>query len=216
MTTTFTEQLRVPPASNAWDADGEGMHSLIPFDLIRGLNNLVTYCNPHLHYVQNSNNDLGIFHVAYTGAGHECFIVQFPLLVPLWAVRAAWTAGAGPNAISGSSLSAVTLYIAADPYTGIAGLSGGGDATSAGAFDTTNLTPGYGARTKLTTVTAGNYGLIDDSGTGIALGNAMTRFISDGAVGVNTKRLGYAILTATGGTSCALQVYDISVWFLPS
>jgi hypothetical protein len=44
----------------------------------------------------------------------------------------------------------------------------------------------------------------------------MTRFISDGAVGINTKRLGYGILTATGGTSSSVEIHDVSVWFLPS
>lgn len=218
MSKTFTEQLRVPPASNTWNADGEGMHSLFPLDLIRGLNNLATYCNPHLHYVQNSNGSAapGGFQTAYSGAGHECFLVEFPLLIPLWASRAVWTAGAGCSSGSSSSLSAVGLYIAADPYTGVAGLSGGGDASNNGAFDTTNLTPGYGHRSVSLTVSAGNYGLADDSSTGITITNTLARFIDDGAGSVNTKRLGYAILTATGGTSCSVEIHDVSIWFLPS
>lgn len=219
MSKIFTEQLRVPPASNTWNADGEGMHSLFPMDLLRGLNNLATYCNPHLHYVQNSwstSGNTGAFSEFYTGAGHECFMVQFPILIPLWAVRAAWTAGAGANSLSSSSLTAVGFYLAADPYTGVAGLGDGGDETNNGAFDTTNLTAGYGHRSVSITVAAGAYNVADDSSTGVVLTSTMMRPISTGAVGVNTKQLGYGILTATGGTSCALQLFDISVWFLPS
>ena len=218
MSTTFTEQLQLPPASNTWDADGEGMHSLFPLDLIRGLNNLATYCNPHLHYMQSANGSPspGGFKTTYTGATRECFLVQFPVLVPLWGSRAVWTAGARSSSGSASSLTAVGFYLAADPYTGVAGASDGGDTSNQGAFDTTNLTTGYGHRSVSITVTAGNYGLADDSTTGVVLTNAMTRFISDGAVGINTKRLSYGILTATGGTSSSVEIHDISVWFLPS
>lgn len=208
MAFTFTEQANLPPASaNSLTADGEGMHSLVPHDLVRGLNNLGTYVNNHLHYVQGSPATTlhlsGRVSVTYTGTARECFLLEVPVFAPLWAVRMVWTAGARCVAVSQSN---VKLYLAKTPYIG----------SASSAFDTTLLATGYKTRTVSVSITTGQYSLADDSSTGITpIDDNATTLFSPG-IGSNTKRKGYAIVTATGGTNATVGVEDITLWFLPS
>ena len=216
MAITYTEQGNLPPIPTAaldaasLTADGEGMHSLIPHDLVRGLNNLGTYVNPHVHYVQGASltsltGAMGVVQVAYTGTTRECFMLQIPLLCPLWAKRMVWTVGATCTAVS---LSTVKVYMSRDPYTGVAGVSG--------AFDTTKLGTGYRSRSVSVGLSAGSYGLADDSSTGITpIDSDVSRDFNPGATS-RGKRGAYAIVTATGGTNASLEIDDCSFWFLPT
>lgn len=207
MSKTFTEQVNLPPAGTPWAADGEGMHSAIPFDLARGLNNLGTYCNNHLHYVQGSSSTTtisdGVIESLVHDPPQERFILEIPVLVPLWAYRLVWVAGAKCVAVS---LTAVTLYFAKDPYAG----------ERDDPFNTSLLATGYRSRAVSMSLTAGQYGLADDSSTGLdARSNDVARDINAG-IGLHTKRRGYAIITSTGGANATVQLYDTSIWFLPS
>ena len=207
---TFTEQLNMPVTAET--ADGQGMHSLIPHDFVRGLNNLGTYVNNHMHYVQGSGASMtvnaftainGRMQNFYTGASREMILFQVPVFAPLWAVRMAWTSGARCVAVSMSTL---TVYLARDPYFG--------DATST--FDVTLLSSGYLSRVASSLgLTTGAYGFSADT-TGITpIDNGCTRVFSPGQ-GRDTKRKGYLIVTGTGGTDATVAVEDFTVWFLPS
>lgn len=206
MAKTFTEQVNLPPASAAWDADGEGMHTAYSYDLVRGLNNLGTYVNNHAHYVQGSSSTTATADGAVThsaDAGEELFMLQIPILVPLWAKRLVWTVGAKPAT---GTLSTVTLYLAKTPYTG----------NVVDAFSTANLTAGYKSRAVTVSLSAGTYGIADDSSTGVTPIDSDTCSDINAGIGWHTKRLTYGIVTATAGTTASIQVYDSSFWFLPS
>lgn len=207
MAITFTEQGNIPPASaSSLTADGEGMHSYFPYDLVRGLNNLGTYVNNHLHYVQGWANSTSETHGRFVSAVSttgEHFLAQFPVFVPLWAVRMVWTAGA--RNVSGTSMTNVKVYLSRTAYIG----------NRSTAFDATTLASGYKSRTVTVSLSAGAYSLADDSSTGITpIDDNVTRKFSPG-IGRDTKRTGYAIITGTG-TSSTVAVEDFSLWFLPS
>ncbi len=210
MAITFTQQGNVPPSStNSLTADGEGMHSWIPLDLVYSLNNLGTYVNNHWHYAQASapgTADTSGTRFVSTGStiGTEYFLTEFPVFIPLWAVRMVWTAGA--RCVSGTQ-TAVKVYLSRAPYIG----------SKVATFDTSLLTTGYKTRSVTVSLTAGQYSLADDSSTGITPidDNATTKF-SPGN-GLQTKRKGYVVLTGVvGASSGAVSVEDFSLWFLPS
>ena len=207
MAITYTEQACVPPTStDSLTADGEGMHTYFPYDLVRGLNNLGTYVNNHWHYVQASNiNSLqrdGRAYASYTGSATEMFLMQVPAFIPLWAVRMVWTAGARCVAVSQSN---IKVYLSRAPYTGVA----------SDAFDST-LIPASLSRTASVSITTGQYSLADDSSTGITPIDDSATFLISAGIGSNTKREGYVIVTAAGGTDATVGVEDFSFWFLPS
>jgi len=207
MAFTFTSQCNVPPASaSSLTADGEGMHSYFPYDLVRGLNNLGTYVNNHWHYVQASavstGQREGRAYASYTASATEMFLLQVPAFIPLWAVRMAWTAGARCVAVSQSN---IRVYLSRSPYAGVA----------TDPFDST-LIPASLSRTVSVSITTGQYSLADDSSTGITPIDDSATFLISPGTGSNTKREGYVIVTATGGTNATVGVEDFSFWFLPS
>lgn len=205
MAITFNEQANVPNASGvttALDADGEGMHSLLAYDMVRALNNLGTYVNNHTHYAQNQRN--GRLTVTYVGGAREIFMCQMHVIIPLWATRMIWTCGARGTV----GLTAVTVYLARELYTGVDGATG--------AFDTSNLATGYSSRAISVSASGGAYALAIDDTAGITpINNDNSRGFNFGSAS-NAKRHAYAIITASGGVNDTLTICDFTCWFSAS
>jgi hypothetical protein len=207
---TFTEQ-GTPPSSNI-DADGDGMHTLIPYDFVRGLNNLGTYVNPHIHYAQSGSYNLstgasGLITVTYVGASSERYLLQIPVIIPFWAIRMAWVVGA--RGMGATTLNTITTYLSKTPYTGPDG--------NDGAFNAAGMTTGYLSRAvSMSTLTGGAYELADDSSTGITPISGSLYQLIDSNGESKTMALGYAIVTGTGGASATIELDDFTCWFLPS
>jgi hypothetical protein len=198
MSKTFTEQGYLPNSTVTWDSDGEGMHSLLPYDFVRGLNNLGTYVNPHAHFVADALG--GASTLVASVNGREYMFIQVPLYIPLWATRVVWTVGAHCTLVS---LASVTVYLAKDPYI----------TTGATPFSSANLTAGFKSSTKTLSLTPGTYGLADDSSTGFTSLTDCSRAATTAPKG---KRLTYAIVTAIGGAVASFEIVDCSFWCLPS
>ena len=196
---TLTEQCGV--ATDAWTADAQGMHAHIPFDMVRYANNLATYCNNHTHFFFGS---LGPIQMSSTVA-REIFMCQVPIAVPLWAAKLRWTAGVSCTT---GTLTAASIYISPNVYSGV-----GGDGTvNQGAFDTLNLKYGYVTRSVSVSVSAGEYELADDSGTGIyPLDQSVVHRVSAGS-----KLVTNLIVTlTTGSANTAAELHDFTCWFTP-
>ena len=119
MAITYTDAANAPPSDAARDAshddwldDGEAMHSLFARDLPTQLNNLASYCQPWPQYVQTCDTTAsGVLSISPTVAG-EYLVFQFPLVVPIGALRMFWTAGMeriGPrdSRVKGSGVKAI-------------------------------------------------------------------------------------------------------------
>jgi len=210
MSKTFTEQ-STPPSTNI-DADGDGMHSVLPYDMVRGLNNLGTYVNPFIHYAQSgswnsSTGASGLVSVTYTGASTERFMLQIPVVIPFWAVRMAWTVGA--RGMGATTLNTITMRLSKTPYTGPDG--------NDGAFNAAGIATGSLTRAvSMSLLTGGAYALADDSSTGITPITSDLYQLVDTNGESKTRAITYAIVTATGGTSATVEVDDVTIWFLPS
>lgn len=207
---TFTEQGGL--LSSNLDADGDGMHSLIPHDLVRGLNNLGTFVNPFVHYAQSGSfnsisNATGLVSVTYAGASSERYMLQIPVRIPFWAVRMLWTVGA--RGMGATTLNTITTYLSKTPYIGPDG--------NDGVFNALGMTTGYLSRSvSMSLLTGGSYALADDSSTGITPMSSAVYGLIDSNGESKTMALGYAIVTATGGASATVQVNDCTFWFAPS
>ncbi len=208
MAKTFTEQCQI--SDRDWAGDGEGVHSYVPFDYIRYVNNLATYCNNHLQFFHgDSASGTGRLLVGMTGAAREAFICQIPIAVPKWAARLLWTAGVSAE-FGSSSITTVTTYITPYPYTG----PGSDEGTNLTAFDINNLTHGYKTRPISLAVSVGNYGLAIDATTGMTLPSDQA-FQHREAFG--TTLVTYLIITITSGASDSTVVLrDFSCWFAPT
>jgi len=210
MSKTFTEQTSVISANV--DADGDGMHTLLPYDLVRSLNNLGSYVNPHVHYAQSGSfdpvsNATGKVSVSYTGASSARFMLQIPLLVPLWAARMVWVVGA--RGMGATTLNSITVHLSKTPYTGPDG--------NASAFNAAGVTASTNSprSVSMSSLTGGAYELADDSTTGFAIDSTAYQLIDTNGDS-KTKGLAYAIVLATGGVNASVEVDDCVFWFLPS
>jgi hypothetical protein len=182
MGVTRTTQLALPPSAGAYQTEeGDGLHTLFAKDLVKGLNNLGSYVTGNRTcFVAGSDNAFGTISLLLgTGvtATTEFYAGQHPVIMPRGnPTRMLWTAGARATGDTGTAqaaeVSAVTVYLANRPYTGVGPAS---PALTAQAFDATNLgTLGYNyvKRSKAATITdaagtSGVYGLYDDSAVGL-------------------------------------------------
>ncbi len=206
MSRTFTEQVCI--ANVTWAADTEGVHSFVPFDIPRQVNNLSTYCNNHLHFFHGAADASVSFSLSVgVSAAREAFLCQIPVKVPTWASKMPWTGGLACNS---GTITAMTIYASPYPYTGV----GSDNGTNTGAFDLSNLTHGYKSRSVSLALTAGNYALADDSSTGIDQPGEQTLKHNEGAFGSSIVL--YVIITATTGSgSNGIDLHDFSCWFAP-
>ena len=185
--------------------DGAGMHSLIPFDLVKSANNLVTKCNPHVHFIACADGQ-GELGMGAPGAAREVLMCQFPVAVPTWSTKMLWTAGVSCYA---GSMSTVTVYLSPFEYTGV----GGTDGTNAGAFDTLNLTHGYDSSAVSLSVSAGNYGLAEDISDGVS-GPVDHSFQHE--EGFGRKLVSFAIVTiTTAEADGGVSLREFTCWFSP-
>lgn len=133
VTVTLSEQICAPPPGDGaypdWYNDGEGMHTLIPHDLARSLNNLGSYCQPWAQYVQQaipgiggSTDKNGETSITPAAGNGEYLIFQFPIVVPPGALKMFFTAGVTKSSGAGTgTITAVTVYLSQIPYTNTAG-----------------------------------------------------------------------------------------------
>ncbi len=208
MAVTLTEQWRVWPRGGAeieYLTDGEGMHSLVPYDLVRQLNNLGSYCNPFVQYTMPppiADTDVTGF-VQPGELAYETFVGQMPVVVPAGAVRMKWTLGLKVDVTGGPiSVNYVSVYLSRAPYTGTAGV-----AIVASGFDpaTTQSTA-----SQVTSTTA--YRLYESVGDGISPIDRITSPISSNT---GQAQMAYAII-AVGFTAAAgggWYTKDFTVWF---
>lgn len=204
MAITLTEQWRVWPAGGGeieWLVDGEGMHANVPFDLVRQLNNIGSYCCNWSQFVYNSDAGTDI---TFTTPGElgEFFLFQLPVVIPRGAVRMLWTGGITNGA--DTTLSQATVYLSATPY-----------AAPGPAFGATVLSSGYRSHAVTQSVSTAVYSLFSDSSTGVT--NV------DGVGGISISNTGWAqiaylVFTATvsalGGFPTAVTMRDFTCWFL--
>jgi len=191
-TKTFTEQANtaLTSGSTAWDADGEGLHSELFFDAVRGLNNMAVKSGNYAVYAQGIAS--GKIQRGYTGAAREVFMAQVPVIVPPWRYRLLWTAGV--TAVSGS-ITSVTTYISPVLYNG-----------PASTFDATNIRRSSSEVISMGGITSG-YALADASLSGIA------PVPSSIVVSGDSQTIAYVIITITGGTTSTFTLRDYACWF---
>lgn len=215
MSKTFTSQLSIPYAP--WTADIQGMHANIPFDFPTFLNNLGTFCNPHVHFFNGAADEVpgSTGHSGLTmgagGAAREIFMCQIPVSVPPWAARMLWTAGV--RGFTGS-ISSTSVYLSPYIYTGVGGTSG----SNIGAFDLTNFVNGYSVRTVSTSAADGVYVLADDSSTGFTDVRDRAILYEEGTdTNPGAKLSTFAIITITTSSSDGgAELCDFTCWFDPS
>lgn len=218
MSATLTRQSHLYAFSGTTcTADGDGMATMLAHDLHYALNNLGAYVDLRITSPQAPNTGAapvgGYKEINLHTASREIYIVQTPIILAKNATRFVWTAGveaysAGPSAPT-VTLSAVSVYLSAVPYTG---------AETPTAFDLTKLSPSYLKRSVAVAVSqvgeGRTYALADDSATGITAPAMPPTVAVRGS-----DYLGYLILTATGlrstaveGDSGAVRLYDFTSW----
>ncbi len=209
MAKTFTEQCEL--VDFTWGGDSEGVHSFVPFDYVRYVNNLATYCNNHAHFFHGASDSSGSNYRLTVGVdtASEAFMCQIPVCVPTWAARMLWTAGVTDDGFGGSSVTAATVYISPFPYTG----AGSDNGSNVGPFDVLNLTHGYKSSTVSVSTAGAHYRLADDSVTGI-LAPTDQSFQHDETFA--KKLVTYAIITlTTGADNVGAVLCDFTCWFTP-
>ncbi len=213
MAVTLKEQVSLwPPATGGgfddWLNDGEGMHSIVPLDLVRHLNNAATYVQPWAQYIQSAVG--GTYSVSVTAAG-EYALMQCPIIVPLGAVRMLWAAGLIRDTASGNAMTACSVYLSTTPYVASA---------QGAAFVPTKLNVGGSAagqqiaRTVTINFTTAGYFLVDDSILGVTNYLAALNLVGNGAGAAYTSNV-IVTVTMIGGSSAAVLpgIADFSCWF---
>jgi len=201
MAVTLTEQWRVwPPGGSEieWLVDGEGMHSNVPYDLVRELNNIGSYaCGNWAQFVYNSDaaTDITITPIE----SGEYFMMQFPVVIPRGAVRMLWT-GAITNGAS-TTLSACTVYLSATP-------NAMGDL-----FDITQISPQYQSHAVTQTVSTAIYSLFADSTTGLTNVDGLGGFALSNTGWAQIAYLVFTVTVASAGGT-AITMRDFTCWFL--
>ena len=139
MARTLTEQMRVPRTSDSparWSGDGAPMHSAIPFDLVRWLNNAQSYREPTYQFMHDASQNAGVagtnspprtqYRVAAAGGGDgQVMLMQAPILVPVDAVRLCWSLGIYRSHVPAEgtldiNVTNIIMYLASGPCTYLA------------------------------------------------------------------------------------------------
>jgi len=207
MAITLTTQSHLLPSSGLI-ADGEGVHSLLPFDMVRSLNNLGTFVCPFAQYAQScapssSSNPNGEI-LSSVSTTSERFLMQMPVAIPEGARRMLWVAGITIYAGSAWTLSDCKVYLSRHPYTG----------SSASAFSTNNLPTTYLSHSDglSDTGSANAYEVRGSSVAGLTPVD-LTRV----ARGLNDSKppwISNLILTATCSLAAAtVGIKDFTCWF---
>lgn len=218
MAITLNEQISIyPPGGGSgttdWLDDGEGMHTLVPLDLIRGLNNLGSYGSNWMQYVQQSNvgsggstDPNGESIVTPTAGPGEYMVFQVPIVVPQGALQMLWAAGVTHASANPDVITAAKVYLSKFPYTA--------GALSSTLFDPTTLVTTSGAVVSSTALTSGWFGSNsynftlgtltgqDDATVGDNIGNGSA----------NYSNLIFT-LTCSSVSSLVMGVKDFTCWF---
>ena len=218
ITVTLSEQLSAPPPGDGaypdWYNDGEGMHTQIPHDLVRWLNNLGSYCQPWPQYMQSSAISSGLTggdrngetSLSVTAGAGEYLIFQCPVAVPPGAIKMYFTAGIKKGVAFGAgTITYATVYLSQQPYTATA--------RSGALFDpnglVTSTTNPVGMRQAVNITTASSYTLISDVVT-----NCADACYQDpaGNGSIMTSNLIFT-LTCASPSSLIMGVKDFTCWF---
>ncbi len=194
MALTFTEQANLVGGTVDGATDGEGLHSHLFFDAVRGLNNISTKVNNFAHYAQGMNG--GVVTRAVVGSGHQIMMAQFPAMVPPWRARMLWIAGVSCSA--GEILGA-KVYLSPAIYTG--------PDPDSEAFNPDFLVNASSSTVSLA-ITSG-YGLADDSTVGIA--PVPRQLFLQG----NFATYGAVVVTLTLDDDSTASLCDFTCWFAP-
>jgi len=206
MAITLTTQSHLLPSSGLI-ADGEGVHSLLPFDMVRSLNNLGTFVCPFAQYAQscapsssaNPNGEI----LSSVSTTAERFLMQMPIAVPEGAVRMYWHAGITIYAASSWTLSSVKVYLSRHPYTG----------SFASAFSTNNLPADYQSSADTSTST-GSTNAYHLRGPATGLTPIDITKIVRGTSNGQPPWISNLILTATCNLAAAtVGIKDFTCWF---
>lgn len=220
MAKTWNQQYHVWPnfTTGTIFTEGDGMHSFVPFESPRILNNLLAYCARPVGYCQGGSAAVTYLQqsLATTGNDRETFIAQVPTPVPKWAKRMQWTCAVKifADTAEDTSLSALTVYLSPNHYTGA-----GGSTSTADTFDTTMLNDGYRATSTAAVLSVDDnetsaYTLVDEFTAGMVDPPGFNTVFPDGPGA-------YLILTATGNgsgeatTANNIKVYDFTWTFAP-
>lgn len=132
MAKTLTEQPRrfSPTAlDDRQFGDGAPLHSAIPFDLVRWINNLRSYRDPALQVLHDIAYPLASpanwrtrFKIKGVGGSGTCMLLQAPIYVPVGATKMRWSLGiyrhpaAGPDPPPVSmDVDSITMYLCSEP-----------------------------------------------------------------------------------------------------